>query len=85
MAKNTENIPDPIVAAPPEPGTRMVTIKIPMNRDDINKPDVFVSLNEKTWQIKRGVQVTVPDYVAQFLEMREDQIEKNINAIPKEK
>lgn len=84
MAKTTENIPDTIVEAPPEPGTKMVTVKIPMNKEDINKPDIFVSVNERTWQIKRGVQVTVPDYVAQILEMREDQIEKNINALPRE-
>jgi len=84
MAKTNENITDPIAEAPPEPGTKMVTVKIPMNKEDINKPDIFVSVNERTWQIKRGVQVTVPDYVAQILEMREDQIEKNINALPRE-
>lgn len=68
------------IIAPPEPGSRMVEIRIPKTKD--NARDVFVSVNQRTFQIQRGVTVKVPDYVAQFLEMRDDQIEKNINALP---
>lgn len=69
-----ENVEEPVF------GTGFVNIKIPKTKD--NQGDEFVSINERTWQIKRGVTVRVPDYVAQMLEMREDQIEKNINALP---
>ena len=36
-------------------GEKMVTIKLPRERKD--QEDVFVSVNMRTWQIKRGVAV----------------------------
>lgn len=51
------------------PEVRYVTIMIPLTRDQ--QDDVFVSVNNHTFQIKRGVQVKVPDYVAEVLEHSE--------------
>ena len=60
--------------------SNMVKIKIPKTKEE--KEPVFVGINEETWLIQRGVEVEVPDYVALFLQMREDQIEKNLDALP---
>ena len=50
-------------------GPKMVTIKLPLTRTE--KDDVFVGLNGKTYLIKRGVAVDVPEGVAKILENRE--------------
>lgn len=47
----------------------LVTIKIPRNSKD--NSDVFVSVNEKTWLIKRGVAVEVPLCVAEQIQHQE--------------
>ena len=44
---------------------KMVTIKLPRNRRD--EDDMFVSVNERTWLIKRGVEVEVPECVAEVI------------------
>lgn len=41
---------------------KMVTISIPRNK--VDEEDVFVSVNMRTWIIKRGVPVEVPECVA---------------------
>ena len=47
-------------------GEKMV--KIRLFKDNKNyQGDVFVGVNGKTFQIKRGVEVEVPDYVAEVL------------------
>lgn len=48
---------------------KMVTIKIPRNRKD--EEDVFVSVNERTWLIKRGEYVEVPECVKEVLDHQE--------------
>ena len=48
-----------------QPKEKMVKIKIPRDR---KRGDVFVSINERTWQIQRGVEVLVPECVAALLE-----------------
>lgn len=79
MAKNvTDTAAAPVIEQPV--GERLVRVKIPKTK--ANQSDVFVSVNERTFQIKRGVEVEVPDYVALMLSMREDQIERNMNALP---
>lgn len=55
-------------------GEKLVTIKIPRVKKD--QPDTFVSVNEKTWQIKPGVEVQVPECVAEVLQHREEMLEK---------
>ena len=55
-------------------GEKMVTIKIPRTKKA--QPDTFVSVNERTWQIKPGVEVEVPECVAEVLQHREEMLEK---------
>ena len=54
----------PVEEAPVEEvqGEELVTIKLPMTKD--LKDDVFVRVNQRTWQIQRGVKVEVPRCVA---------------------
>ena len=53
---------------------KMVKIRIPRTRAD--EEDVFVSVNMETFLIKRGVEVEVPDYVAEVLRHKEEMLEK---------
>lgn len=43
----------------------MVKIRLPRNRKE--EDDMFVSVNERTWIIKRGVEVEVPECVAEVI------------------
>lgn len=52
---------------------KMVTIRIPRTKTD--EEDVFVSVNFETYLIKRGVEVEVPDYVAEVLRHKEEMLE----------
>ena len=45
---------------------RMIPIKIEKNKNE--RDDVFVSVNGKNFQIKRGEKVEVPEYVVEVLE-----------------
>lgn len=51
------------------PVEKTVKIKLPRERRD--QEDVFVGVNERTWLIKRGVEVEVPKCVAEVLINRE--------------
>ena len=53
---------------------KTVTIRLPRDRND-NSP-VFVSVNERTWLIKRGEDVEVPLCVAEVLREREKALDK---------
>lgn len=53
---------------------KMVKIRIPRTRAD--EEDVFVSVNMETFLIKRGVEVEVPDYVAEVLRCQEKALEE---------
>ena len=49
---------------------KLVKIKIPrMSRDE---GDVYVGVNERSWLIKRGVEVEVPECVAEVLKHSEE-------------
>ena len=52
------------------------TVRIRLPKDRRDQEDVFVGINEKTWLIKRGVEVEVPECVAEVLENREIMLEK---------
>ncbi|MBP3539286.1 MAG: hypothetical protein J6J62_05535 [Oscillospiraceae bacterium] len=54
-------------------GEKLVKIRLPKERRD--QEDVFVGVNERTWLIKRGVDVEVPECVAEVLKNREDMLE----------
>lgn len=52
--------------------TKMVKIKIPKTRD--NADDVYVAVNGRSFLIKRGEYVEVPEYVAEVLQHQEEMI-----------
>mgnify|MGYP003289642570 CR=1 FL=1 len=62
--------------------TKKVKIKIPRTKAD--QEDVFVSVNMETYLIKRGVEVEVPDYVAEVIQHQEEMFE-NIMIFNEEK
>ena len=62
------------IEAPIETGPKMVKIRIP--RTKVDQEDVFVSVNLRTYQIKRGVEVEVPDFVAEVLRHQEEMLEQ---------
>lgn len=49
---------------------KMVKIRLPKQRKD--EADVFVSVNDYTCMIQRGVEVEVPDFVAEVLKHQEE-------------
>lgn len=53
---------------------KMVKIRIPRTKAD--QEDVFVSVNLRTYLIKRGVEVEVPDFVAEVLRHQEEMLEE---------
>lgn len=57
-----------------EPAPKMVKVRIPRTRKD--EEDVFVSVNLHTYLIKRGVEVEVPDFVAEVLRHQEEMLEE---------
>ena len=56
------------------PKEKMVKVRIPRTKAD--QEDVFVSVNLKTYLIKRGVEVEVPDFVAEVLRHQEEMLEE---------
>ena len=52
--------------------TKMVKIRLPLTRTE--KDDKYVAVNGKTFLIKRGENVEVPDYVAEVLEHEEEML-----------
>ena len=51
------------------------TVKIRIPRTKKDEEDVFVSVNNYTCIIKRGVEVEVPDFVAEVLRHQEEMLE----------
>ena len=58
------------------PGEKLVRIRIPHAEDD---GDVFVSVNDRNWYIKRGSEVEIPECAAEVLIRREERIADEIN------
>ena len=48
---------------------KQIKIKLPLTRTE--KEDVYVGLNGRSWLIRRGVEVAVPEGVARILQRRE--------------
>ena len=61
-------------ATEPKTTKKMVKIRIPRTKAD--EEDVFVSVNLENFIVKRGVEVEVPDYVAEVLMHQEEMLEK---------
>lgn len=55
-----------------ETGPKKVKVKL-FKDNDRYKDDVFVSVNGESFQIQRGVEVEVPDYIAEVLEHAAEQ------------
>ena len=53
---------------------KKVKVRIPRTKAD--QEDVFVSVNHYTCIIKRGVEVEVPDFVAEVLQHQEEMLEQ---------
>lgn len=53
---------------------KMVKVRIPRTKAD--QEDVFVSVNNYTCVIKRGVEVEVPDFVAEVLQHQQEMLEQ---------
>ena len=56
---------------------KLVKIRIPISRE--NNADVYVSVNERSWLIKRGEEVEVPECVVEVLRNQEIALEKAYN------
>ena len=56
------------------PKEKMVKIRIP--RTSAKQEDIPVWVNEKSWIIKRGVEVEVPECVAEVLRHQEEALEE---------
>lgn len=52
-----------------ERGEKMITIRLPLTKE--NQADVFVRVNQRTWLIKRGEYVTVPECVVKVIDNSE--------------
>ncbi len=50
-----------------EPVKKEKTVKIKLHRDRKDQEDLFVSVNERTFIVKRGVEVEVPESVAEVI------------------
>ncbi len=63
-------------------------VKIELFKDDYRyKEPLFVGINSRTWLVPRGVEVEVPDYVADFIEAQrseEARIMRKVEAEEKE-
>lgn len=53
---------------------KMIKVRIPRTKAD--QEDVFVSVNLNTYLIKRGVEVEVPESVAEVLRHQEEMLEE---------
>ena len=52
---------------------KMVKIRLPRIRDE--EGDEFISVNNRTWQVQRGVEVELPECAVEVLRHREDMME----------
>ena len=64
---------DKKATAPKKETEKKVKIKLPRVKGE---DSVFVSVNERTWLIKRGVEVEVPECVEEVLRMQERMLEQ---------
>ena len=60
----------------PETEVKEKTVKVRIPKTKEQQDDVFVSVNNRTWQIMRGVEVEVPECVAEVLMHQQEMLEK---------
>lgn len=51
------------------------TVRVKIDKTKENHADVFVSVNDRTWQIQRGVYVDVPECVAEVLQHQAEMLD----------
>ena len=68
-----------------KPAEELVRFRIPRGRDEIDRQDVFVAVNGKSYLIKRGVEVEMPKAVVEVLENAERQNEYALEYMEKVK
>ncbi len=73
----------PTGGAPKRREDNLVPIRL-FKDGDKYKDDVFVAVNGRSWQIRRGETVMVPDYVAEVLEQSMAQDTATANLIERE-
>lgn len=84
-AETAEKIPEPVAGQAPEaaaPGKKMVKVKLFKDNHDYRE-DVFVAVNGERYLIQRGVEVEVPDYIAEVLEHSAQQDARTAELIEK--
>ena len=54
-------------------GVKKVKVRLPLTRKE--KGDVYVAVNGKSYLIKRGEDVEVPEYVAEVLRHKEEMLD----------
>ena len=59
---------------------KKMTVKVRLPKIKADQEDVFVSVNDYTCIVKRGVEVEVPAFVAEVLHQREEMLEKIMEA-----
>ena len=59
---------------------KKMTVKVRLPKIKADQEDVFVSVNDYTCIVKRGVEVEVPAFVAEVLQHREEMLEKIMEA-----
>ena len=52
---------------------KMIKIRLPRTRDD--EGDEFISVNNRRWQIQRGVEIELPECAVEVLRHREEMME----------
>lgn len=55
---------------------KKTTVKVRLPKIKADQEDVFVSVNDYTCIVKRGVEVEVPVFVAEVLQHREEMLER---------
>lgn len=74
--KSNQNAPEVQAASiAPEAETAPKKVKIRIPKTSPKQEDVFVSVNNYTCIVKRGVEVEVPDFVAEVLRHQEEMME----------
>lgn len=83
MAKNQNMTETGSVPETRTGGEELVSVKL-FKDNDRYKGDVFVAVNGRRFQIKRGVEVKIPKYVAEVLAQSAEQDQNTAQLIERE-
>lgn len=71
MAKSNVNVPEV-----EEQGERMYEVTVELTEE--NQPDEFISVNERTWKIKPGETVLLPECALRQLQHKKEMTKKKL-------